>query len=47
MYAVEMGTGAMIYKFHKHWFRNSEVNGVRGFTETQTTWRSHKPTFGK
>jgi hypothetical protein len=28
-------------KFHKDWFRHSEVN--RG--DTQTAWRSHKSSF--
>jgi hypothetical protein len=28
-YGVEMGSDAMVYitKFHKNWFRHSEVNG--------------------
>jgi hypothetical protein len=45
-YAAEKGSGAMIYihnKCHKDWFRLSKVNGGRGFTDTQTAWRSHKP----
>jgi hypothetical protein len=26
MYAVEMGSGVMITRLHKHWFRPSKVN---------------------
>jgi hypothetical protein len=49
-YAVEMDSGAPdIYaKFHKDWFRHSEVNvepGIYGHRDKQTAWRSHKPTF--
>jgi hypothetical protein len=38
-YAVEMGSGAMIYitKFHKDWFRHSKVDGG-GYTDTQRAW---------
>jgi hypothetical protein len=45
-YGVEMCSGAMIYsnKFHKDWFRHPKINR-EGFTDTQTAWRSHKPTF--
>jgi hypothetical protein len=46
-YAVEMGSGAIIYvhtKFRYDWFRHSKVNR-EGFTDTQTALRSHKPTF--
>jgi hypothetical protein len=33
-YAVEMGSGAMIYtKFHKNWFRHSKTNR-RGDSQT-------------
>jgi hypothetical protein len=31
-------------KFHTDWFRHSKVDNG-GFTDTQTAWRSHKPTF--
>jgi hypothetical protein len=47
-YAVGLGSGAMIVhtKFHKDWFVHSKVN--RGeFSDTQTAWRSHKPTLRK
>jgi hypothetical protein len=46
-YAIEMGSGAMIYI-------PSSINigsgiqkliGARGFRDTQTEWRSHKPTL--
>jgi hypothetical protein len=44
-YAVEMVSDAIIYitKFHKDWFRHSDVNRW----DTQTGRRSHKPTLGK
>jgi hypothetical protein len=43
-YAVEMVSGVIHTKFHKDWFRHSKaVEG--GYTDTQTAWRSHKPTF--
>jgi hypothetical protein len=29
-YAVEIGSGAMIYRFHKDWFSHSKVKG--GYT---------------
>jgi hypothetical protein len=48
-YAFEMGSGAMIYvhtKFHKDWFRHSEVKRAGGIKETQKAWRSHKTTLG-
>jgi hypothetical protein len=32
-------------KFHKDWFRHPEVNREEEFIDTQTAWRSHKPTF--
>jgi hypothetical protein len=32
-------------KFPKDWFKHSKVNGVGGFTDTQTAWWLHKPTF--
>jgi hypothetical protein len=31
-------------KFHKDWFRHLKANREE-FTDTQTAWRSHKPTF--
>jgi hypothetical protein len=47
-YAVEMGLGARIYipSFVK---TGSGIQKLRreGFTDTQTVWRSHKPTLGK
>jgi hypothetical protein len=44
-YAVEMGSGAIIYipSFIKI---NSAIQKlIGGDTQTQTPWRSHKPTF--
>jgi hypothetical protein len=43
-YAVEMGSGAMIYitKFHEDWFRHSKVGRS---TDIKIGWRSHMPTF--
>jgi hypothetical protein len=32
---------------HKDWFRRSKVNREDSQTQTQTAWRSHKPTLGK
>jgi hypothetical protein len=43
-YAVQMGSGAMIYvntKFYKDWSSHSKVEGG----DTQRVWRSHKPIF--
>jgi hypothetical protein len=41
-YTVEMGSVPYIHtKFHKDWLSYSEVD--KG--DTQTAWRSHKPTF--
>jgi hypothetical protein len=31
-------------KFHKVWFRHSKVK-KGGYTDIQTEWSSHKPTF--
>jgi hypothetical protein len=45
-YAVEMGSGAMTYipSFIK--IGSAIVNFIRrGYTDSQTAWRSHKPTF--
>jgi hypothetical protein len=43
-YAVEMGSGAMIYipSFIKI---GSAIRKLMGEGDTQTEWRSHKPTF--
>jgi hypothetical protein len=43
-YAVEMGSGAMIYipSFIKIGSAIQKLIGGRGYTETQTAWRSHK-----
>jgi hypothetical protein len=45
-YGVEIGSRAMMYitKFHIHWFSHSKADSV-GYTDIQTVWRSHKPTF--
>jgi hypothetical protein len=32
-------------KFHKDWFIHSKVDGGGAYTDTQTAWRSDKPTF--
>jgi hypothetical protein len=44
-YAVDMGSVAMMYevhtKFHNDWFRHLNVDSG----DTQTGWRSHKPTL--
>jgi hypothetical protein len=45
-YAVEMGSGAMMYIPSFINFRHSEVNRG-GFIATQTAWRSYKPALGK
>jgi hypothetical protein len=47
-YAVEMGLGAMMYvpSFIKIDSVIQKLIGW-GFTDTQTAWRSHKPTFLK
>jgi hypothetical protein len=43
-YAAEMNSGAMIHtRFHKDWFCHSDADGGGG--DTQTAWRSHKPTL--
>jgi hypothetical protein len=44
-YSVEMDSGVMIYisGFIKIGSGIQKVRG--GFTDTQTAWRSHKPTF--
>jgi hypothetical protein len=44
-YAVEMDSGAIIYKFHEDWFRHSKVNllGIRRHTDSME--RSRKLTF--
>jgi hypothetical protein len=47
-YAVEMGSGAMIYipSFINISSGIKELIGVGvGFTDTQAAWRSHKPTL--
>jgi hypothetical protein len=47
-YAVEMGSGAMIYitRFHKDWFRYSKVDwGGDTHRDIQTVNWPHKPTF--
>jgi hypothetical protein len=46
-YAVEMGSGAMIYtpSFIKIGSGIQKLMGRVGFTDTQTVWRLHKPAF--
>jgi hypothetical protein len=34
-------------KFHKDRIKHSNVNGGGESSDTQTAWRSHKPTLGK
>jgi hypothetical protein len=43
-YAVEMGSGAMTYipSFIKI---GSGIQMLEGYTDTQSAWISHKPTF--
>jgi hypothetical protein len=47
-YAVEMGSGGMIYipSFIKTGSRiHKLIRGIHRHTDTQTAWRWHKPTF--
>jgi hypothetical protein len=46
-YAVKLGSGAMIYipSFIK--FGSGIQKSIRGYTDTQTERRSHKPILGK
>jgi hypothetical protein len=45
VYVVEMGSGAIIYiQSFIDWFRHSKAHGG---SQTQTAWKSHKPTLGK
>jgi hypothetical protein len=48
-YAVEIGSVAMIYlpSFMKTGSGIPTLMGGGGYTDTQTEWRSHKPTLGK
>jgi hypothetical protein len=48
-YAVEMGSGAIIYipSFIKIGSGIQKLMGGGSLTGTQTAWRSHKPTLGK
>jgi hypothetical protein len=49
-YAVEMGSGAMIFipGFIKIGSGIQKLmGGGGGFTDAQTSWRSHKPTLGR
>jgi hypothetical protein len=39
-YAVEMGSGAMMYISNFIQI----VSGIETYTDTQTDWRSHRPT---
>jgi hypothetical protein len=44
-YAVEIGSDVDIHtKFHKDWFSHSKVH-TGWYINTQTAWKSHKPTF--
>jgi hypothetical protein len=44
-YAVEMGSGAMIYVPSLIKIGSGIQKLIRGDTQTQTAWKSHKPTF--
>jgi hypothetical protein len=46
-HAVEMGSGAMIYSYVPSFIKNGSAiqKLIRGYTNTQTARRSHKPTF--
>jgi hypothetical protein len=46
-HAVEMGSGAMTYiqSFIKMGSGIQKLIRVGGYTDTQTGWKSHKPTF--
>jgi hypothetical protein len=48
-YAVEVGSGDMIYipSFIKIGSGIQKLVGGRGYTRTQTAWRSHKLYLGK
>jgi hypothetical protein len=42
-YAVETGSGAMIYSYIPSFIKiGSGIQNLRGYTDTQTAWRSHK-----
>jgi hypothetical protein len=45
-YAVEMGSGAMIYILSFINIGSGVQKFIGGYTDTQTAWRSHKPTLG-
>jgi hypothetical protein len=44
-YAVEMGSGAMIYIPSFIQIGSPIQKLIGGYTDTQTAWRYHKPTF--
>jgi hypothetical protein len=48
-YAVEMGSGAMIYSYIQSFIEIGsgiqKLMGEGGYTDTQAAWRSHKPTL--
>jgi hypothetical protein len=46
-YATEMGSGAMTYEYIPSFIKiGSGIQKLTGvYTDTQTGWRSHKPTF--
>jgi hypothetical protein len=44
-YAVEMGSGAMIYITRFIKIGSGIQKLIGGYTDAQTAWRSHKPTF--
>jgi hypothetical protein len=46
-YAVEMSSGTMIYILSFIMVGSGIQKLIGGFTNTQTIWRSHKPTLGK
>jgi hypothetical protein len=46
-YAIMMGSGAMIYIPSIIKTGSGIQRLIRGYTDTQTAWRSHKPTLGE
>jgi hypothetical protein len=47
MYAVERGSGAMIYIPIVMKIGSGSANLIRGLINTQTAWGKHKPTLRK
>jgi hypothetical protein len=46
-YAVEIGLGTVMYIPRLKRIGSAIKKSIGGFTETQTAWRSHKPTLRK